>query len=115
MARTGTEDVSDIAPLFTALGDETRLHLVRRLCREGPVSISRLAEGSGVSRQAVSKHLRVLCDAGLARGERHGREHRWTLEGERLEDARRYLDRISAQWDGAIARLRSFVEDDLAP
>lgn len=115
MARSGTEDAPDVAPLFTALGDETRLHIVRRLCREGPLSISRLAEGSGVSRQAVSKHLRVLGDAGLARGERHGREHRWMLQVARLDDARRYLDRISDQWDDAIERLRTFVEHDPPP
>lgn len=103
--------IGTVAPVFTALGDETRLHIVGRLCREGPLSISRLAQGSGVSRQAISKHLQVLAEAGLARGERHGREHRWQLESGSFVEARRYLDQISAQWDDAIERLRSFVEN----
>jgi DNA-binding transcriptional ArsR family regulator len=98
------------APVFAALGDETRLRLVARLCDDGPQSIARLTDGSGVTRQAVTKHLRVLEGAGLVRGSRDGRETHWELEPTRLEDARRYLDVISRRWDEAIERLRSFVE-----
>lgn len=98
------------APVFAALGDETRLRLVTRLGTEGPLSIARLTAGTDVTRQAVTKHLHVLADAGLARGSRHGRERLWRLEPEPLEEARRCLDLISAQWDAALARLKAAVE-----
>lgn len=98
------------APVFAALGDETRLRVVARLCADGPLSIARLTEGSGVTRQAITKHLRVLEGAGVVRGTRHGRESLWELEPEQLDEARRYLDRISAQWDDALGRLKAFVE-----
>ena len=98
------------ALLFGALGDETRLRLVFRLCDDGPMSITRLTAGSKVTRQAITKHLRVMEQAGLVRGARHGRENVWHLERHRLEDARQYLDQISKQWDAALARLRDFVE-----
>jgi DNA-binding transcriptional ArsR family regulator len=99
------------APVFAALGDETRLQIVARLCRGGPQSIVRLADGSGVTRQAITKHLHVLSDAGLVRGIRAGRERVWELEPERLEAARRCIENISAQWDLALGRLKAFVEN----
>jgi DNA-binding transcriptional ArsR family regulator len=99
------------ATLFGALGDEARLRLVSRLCDEGPMSITRLTAGSKVTRQAITKHLRVLERAGLARSTRHGREMVWRLDQHRLSDARRYLDLISRQWDDALDRLRAFVEE----
>jgi DNA-binding transcriptional ArsR family regulator len=99
------------APVFAALGDPTRLRLVERLCEDGPLSIARLSDGADVTRQAITKHLEALAGAGIVRGTRHGRERIWELETKRLEEARRCLDRISAQWDGAIDRLRAFVED----
>jgi DNA-binding transcriptional ArsR family regulator len=102
------------APVFTALGDETRLRIVARLCREGPLSIARLTDGTQLSRQAISKHLRVLSNAGLAHGERHGREQIWQVEARRLDDVRRYLAEISAQWDRALARLQAQVETQQA-
>nr|HEX4313429.1 metalloregulator ArsR/SmtB family transcription factor [Kofleriaceae bacterium] len=100
------------AAVFAALGDPTRLHLVSQLCRDGPQSIARLTDGTDVSRQAVTKHLEALADAGLVRSARDGRERIWTLQTKRLGDARRYLDDISARWDEAIDRLRQFVERD---
>jgi len=75
------------------------------------MSIARLTEGSRVTRQAITKHLRVMEGSGLVRSTRRGRESVWQLERRRLEDARRYLDRISSQWDDALLRLRRFVED----
>jgi len=99
------------APLFAALGDETRLSLLTRLSGGSRISIARLTEGSTVSRQAISKHLRVLQHAGLVRGVRRGRETLFELEPEPLDEARRALDRISRQWDEALARLKSFVEE----
>lgn len=100
------------APVFAALGDETRLRLLERLGTEGPLSITRLTAGTAMSRQAVTKHLHVLEAAGLAHATRRGREQLWALEPEPLEDARRYLDEISARWDAALDRLRAFVEED---
>jgi DNA-binding transcriptional ArsR family regulator len=105
-ARTWKES----APLFAALGDETRLRVVARLCEEGPLSITRLTDGADVSRQAVTKHLRVLENAGLVRSTRDGRESVWKLEPRRLGDARRWLDIISEEWDDTLERLRDFVE-----
>jgi DNA-binding transcriptional ArsR family regulator len=98
------------APVFAALGDPTRLALVARLCSGGPLSIARLTEGAGVTRQAVTKHLQVLEGAGLVRGRRTGRESLWALEPRRLEAARRYLEVISRRWDDALERLRASVE-----
>jgi DNA-binding transcriptional ArsR family regulator len=101
----------DSAPLFAALGDKTRLRLISRLCEDGPMSITRLTTGSKVTRQAITKHLRVMEEAGLVRSARHGRESVWQLDQRRLKDARRYLDLISKQWDGALGRLRELVEE----
>ncbi|MDB5058279.1 MAG: transcriptional regulator, ArsR family [Chloroflexi bacterium] len=98
------------APLFAALGDETRLRLISRLCDGGPMPITRLTAGSNVTRQAITKHLRVMEEAGLVHSTRHGRESIWQLDPRRLEDARHYLDQISQQWDDALGRLRKFVE-----
>jgi DNA-binding transcriptional ArsR family regulator len=96
--------------LFAALGDDTRLRLVARLC-DGPASITRLTARSKVTRQAITKHLRVMEESGLARSERHGRETIWQLEHQRIEDARRYLEAVSERWDSALLRLRKFVEE----
>jgi DNA-binding transcriptional ArsR family regulator len=96
-------------PVFAALGDENRLRLLARLS-SGPLSISRLTAGSGISRQGVTKHLRVLEGAGLVRGTRRGKESLWYLERRRLEEARRSLELISQQWDQALSKLRLFVE-----
>jgi DNA-binding transcriptional ArsR family regulator len=98
------------APVFAALGDTTRLRLVRRLSTEGPLSITRLSEGSGMTRQAITRHLQALGRVGLVRDAREGREHVYSLDLKRLETARRYLDDVSAQWDAAAARLKAFVE-----
>jgi DNA-binding transcriptional ArsR family regulator len=103
--------LSNAAPIFAALGDETRLRIVARLSADGPLSITRLTAGAQVTRQAVTKHLHVLAGAGLACSSRSGRESLWELEREQLDTARRCLDRISAQWDRALDSLRRFVED----
>jgi len=100
------------APLFAALGDETRLQLVSRLCGGGPMSITRLTAGSNVTRQAITKHLRVLERAGLVRSRRSGRESIWQLEQRRLKEARHHLEQISEQWDEVLGRLRALVEQE---
>jgi DNA-binding transcriptional ArsR family regulator len=99
------------ALIFAALGDETRLRLVARLSTEGPMSIARLTQGGSVTRQAITKHLRVLSNAGLASSSRLGRESVWEMDPEPLDTARKCLDGISAQWDAALDRLKRFVEN----
>jgi DNA-binding transcriptional ArsR family regulator len=101
----------DAVPVFVALADATRLGLLRRLSVDGPLSITRLSEGTGVTRQAITKHLHTLGNVGLVRHARRGRERVWELERKRLEQARAYLDQIAAQWDAAANRLKAFVED----
>jgi DNA-binding transcriptional ArsR family regulator len=100
------------APVFAALGDPRRLRLLARLGGEGPLSISRLSEGAGITRQAVTKHLQVLADAGLAISLRRGREQLWQLEAARLEEARRSLELISRRWDEALERMKMALEAD---
>lgn len=110
-----TPDSEEPALLFAALGDATRLQLVARLSRDGPQSISKLSEDAKVSRQAVTKHLLVLEEAGLATSRREGRERIFDLRSGRLAAAHRYLDQIGRQWDEAITRLQAHVEKDKGP
>ena len=99
------------ALLFAALGDPTRLTLMRQLSGGGPASISMLAEHCpAMTRQGVTKHLRVLAAAGVIDGSRQGREQVWTLNPKRLADARRHLEVVANGWDNALARLKSHVD-----
>jgi DNA-binding transcriptional ArsR family regulator len=99
------------ASVFAALGDETRLAVLARLTDGEPLSISRLTAGTDMSRQAVTKHLQVLEGAGVVRSARVGRETLFALEPKPIEHARKYLERVAEQWDDALARLKSFVEE----
>ena len=99
------------ALLFAALGDPTRLTLIRQLSDGGPASISTLAETQAMTRQGVTKHLHVLAAAGVIDGHRQGRERVWALNPGRLADGRRHLDVISAGWDEALARFTMLVEE----
>lgn len=110
MTRRTAAGLAEAAPVFAALGDPARLQIVSRLCREGPLSISRLSEGAQISRQAVTKHLNALASAGLIESERSGRECIYELQPKRLAQVKRHLDIIAAQWDDAIERLRKLVE-----
>ena len=103
--------LTEAVPVFAALGDATRLRLLRRLSVDGPLSITHLSEGTGVTRQAITRHLYALGDAGLVRNARRGRERVWELDLKRVEEAKRCLDQIAAQWDAAADRLKAFVED----
>jgi DNA-binding transcriptional ArsR family regulator len=112
-SRGGTAlKVAEAVPLFAALGDATRLRLLGRLSVDGPLSITRLSEGTGVTRQAITRHLYTLGDAGLVRHTRRGRERVWQLDSKRLDEAKRCLDQIAVQWDLAADRLKAFVEAD---
>jgi DNA-binding transcriptional ArsR family regulator len=104
-------EISRTAPMFAALGDETRLVLMARLSSDGPLSITQLTAGSAVTRQAITKHLNVLATAGLVSDLRRGRERIWELEPERMEAARTYLEHVSKRWDDALDRLKKFVEE----
>jgi len=115
--RTGSKKPSqksaalrNTAPIFAALGDETRLHIVAVLCVGGAFSIAQLTSGTDITRQAVTKHLHVLADAGLVRDVKVGRERLWEFEPARLEEARRSLDEIARQWDYALNKLKIAVE-----
>jgi DNA-binding transcriptional ArsR family regulator len=99
------------ASVFAALGDETRLSVLTRLANGRAQSISRLTAGTNLTRQAVTKHLRVLEDAGIVRCLRVGRESQFALEPKPIDDVRDYLERVSKHWDDALARLKSLVED----
>ena len=98
-------------PVFAALGDPVRLAIVMRLCADGPMPTMRLTQRSAISRQAVTKHLRVLEEAGLVRSDRVGRDRAWRIEPNQLIRTRDYLERISAQWDARLERLRALVEE----
>jgi DNA-binding transcriptional ArsR family regulator len=108
--KSGAAKRSAPALLFAALGDKTRLALVARLCSGQPASIAQLSAGSRITRQAVTKHLRVLEHAGIVRGVRAGREHHFALDPNSIGEMQNYLDHVSRQWDDALARLKSFVE-----
>jgi DNA-binding transcriptional ArsR family regulator len=102
--------VSDPAPIFAALGDRTRLSLLTKLSDGQTRSIAKLSADTKLTRQAITKHLRVLENAGLVRSSRVGRESQFAFRPEPIAEARSYLDEVSEQWDDALSRLRSFVE-----
>jgi DNA-binding transcriptional ArsR family regulator len=107
----GAASFEGLAPIFAALGDETRLKLVGALCVGGAMSITQLTAGTLHTRQAVTKHLSVLASVGLVRDTRAGRERLWEFAPGAIEEARRTLEVIAAQWDGALERLRRAVEE----
>ncbi len=98
------------ASVFAALGDQTRLSLVTRLCNGQPRSISQLTEGSPLTRQAITKHLGVLKRAGLVHSVRAGRESLFEFNPQPIMEIKHYLDMVSAEWDRTLSRLKSFVE-----
>src|SRR5579859_2078476 len=99
------------APMFAALGDPTRLALVAKLCRGRPYSISQLTAGSRLTRQAVTKHLRVLEGVGIVHSFRAGRESIYKFDPQPIEELKQYLELVSKQWDDALDRLKAFVEN----
>jgi DNA-binding transcriptional ArsR family regulator len=99
------------APTFSALGDETRLALVAKLCGGRPYSISQLTQGTKLTRQAITKHLRVLESVGIVHSVRAGRQSLFAFDPEPIAGIREYLDFVSQQWDQALSRLKSFVEE----
>ena len=98
------------AALFAALGDATRLSLVTTLSGREPRSIAQLTGGSKMTRQAITKHLRVLQNAGIVHAVRAGRESLFELDPQPLNQLQEYLGRVSAQWDQVLSRLKTLVE-----
>ena len=109
--RRTDKGLAGAALLFAALGDPTRLTLLRQLSDGGPASISMLAEEFSMTRQGVTKHLQVLAAAGIIDGSRQGREQVWTLNPRRLADGKRHLETIAAGWDDALARFKLLAEE----
>jgi DNA-binding transcriptional ArsR family regulator len=104
------QPAADPAPIFAALGDRTRLSLLRRLSDGQARSIATLSADSRLTRQAVTKHLQVLERAGLVGSLRVGRESRFAFRPEPVAQARSYLETVAAQWDDALARLQALIE-----
>src|SRR5512146_3250428 len=104
-------DVGHHERVFAALGDETRLALVARLISGEPYSISRLTSGSRLTRQAITKHLRVLEGAGLVHSIRRGRESLYEFDPKPIGELKDYLEMLSQHWDERLARLKTFVEE----
>jgi len=102
---------ADPAKVFAALGDRTRLQLVQRLSDGGAYSIHDLSAGSAISRQAVTKHLRVLEQARLVRSTRYGREVRFRLEQDAIADMQAFLAAVGRQWQEALDRLTRHIEE----
>lgn len=101
---------SSLATVFAALGDETRLRLIAILCAGGAFSIAQLTANTDITRQAVTKHLQVLADAGLVHDLKVGRERLWQFDPEQLDEARRSLEIIGRQWERALGKLRAALE-----
>jgi len=99
------------APVFAALGDEMRLALIAKLCSGEPYSISQLTRGSKLTRQAITKHLRVLERVGIVHSIRTGRESRFEFDPQPIEGMKDYLNLVSQRWDQALSRLKRFVEE----
>jgi DNA-binding transcriptional ArsR family regulator len=100
------------AHTFAALGDPTRLSLIARLCRVAWQSISQLAEGTTLTRQAITKHLQVLEKVGLVRSVRKGRETLFEFDATPIETIEQYLSLVSGQWERKLSDLQTFLENE---
>ena len=104
------DDAGQGSEVFAALADPTRRHLIQMLASRGGTSATALAAELPISRQAVSKHLAALGDAGLVHSRRAGREILYELQPAPLEDAAAWIAEVGAEWDDRLARLRSLLE-----
>ena len=98
------------AAVFAALGDETRLSLVNALSAGEPRSIAQLTGGTKITRQAITKHLRVLESAGIVHSVRTGRESLFEFDPTPMTELQEYLGRVAGQWDQVLSRLQALVE-----
>jgi DNA-binding transcriptional ArsR family regulator len=100
------------APVFAALGDPCRLSIIERLCENGPLATAMLNDGEkNVSRQGLTKHLRVLEGVGLIDSFRVGRDRHWQMRSEQLAAVSAYLDEVKMEWEARLKRLKSLVEE----
>ncbi|MBC7661727.1 MAG: helix-turn-helix transcriptional regulator [Chitinophagaceae bacterium] len=109
-SNTKTLVLSEKAQIFAALGDETRLKLVTRLADGEAHSITQLAEGFPLTRQAITKHLRVLEGVGLVHSVKTGRESQFQLDPKPMDDLKVYIAEVSKRWDDHLDRLKNFLE-----
>jgi len=100
------------ATCFAALGDKTRLHLVQTLSRAPSMTITELSTGARISRQAITKHLKVLESAKLVSSQKVGREMRFSFEAENIEDVQSYLSELIVSWDSLLMRFKDYVEQE---
>ena len=98
-------------PVFSALADPTRRHVVEALASRETATATELAAELPVTRQAVAKHLSALSSAGLVEGERRGRETRYRLMPEALGEALSWMEQVGAQWEERLAALRARFPD----
>ena len=115
MPRKGVPPLRALSLVFAALGDETRLGVLSALAKGEAQSISRLTTGTRLTRQAVTKHLRVLEKAGVVRSVRQGRENQFALRAESVDGTREFLETLSGQWGNALGRLQAYVEEGGVP
>ena len=109
-SKAAGQPAPELAPVFFALGDRTRLRLIAVLCAGGAFSIAQLTTNTQITRQAVTRHLQVLADAGLVRDFKVGRERLWQFDPTQLEEARRSLEVIGRQWEQALGKLKAAME-----
>jgi DNA-binding transcriptional ArsR family regulator len=95
---------------FFALADPARLDIVRRLA-DGPKTAGELAARYKVSRPAISRHLRVLREAGITKAEVRGREWWYSINVPALQDAEKWLGEVQEMWGVALRSLKDYVED----
>jgi ArsR family transcriptional regulator, cadmium/lead-responsive transcriptional repressor len=100
----------DADRLWAALGDPMRLRLVDLLLERGEATASALATALPITRQGVAKHLAVLERAELVVGRRNGREVRFAVREERLDQARRQMARVAARWDERLVAIKRMAE-----
>jgi DNA-binding transcriptional ArsR family regulator len=110
-AKVLKKPAADLATVFFALGDKTRLQMIAVLCAGGAFSIAQLTANTELTRQAVTKHLQVLADAGLVKDLKSGRERLWQFDPAQMEEARLSLEVIGKQWESALGNLKQFVEE----
>jgi DNA-binding transcriptional ArsR family regulator len=103
-------DARRVDRVFDALGDPGRRSLVEAVAARGSATATELSAGLPVTRQAVSKQLSALADAGLLRATRTGRETRYEVTPEPLEDAVAWMVEVGAAWDDRLGRLRTSLE-----
>lgn len=111
MSRTGAEDDA----LWAAVADPTRRRLLDLLLARGEATATMLADGLPVTRQAIAKHLAVLDRAGVVEKRRHGREVRYAVRPERLDDAAQWMTQVATEWDARLAVIKRIAEASRPP